>query len=95
MLEIEYDLLSSFFVLLAIHQSESIASSLIFGLLALLSKETGIAIFPLLVLKEGLKWFGTKSERSKVKISKIVSQNLFQKISSLKHPRAKPQKHKN
>ena len=89
------DLLSSFFVLLAIHQSESIASSLIFGLLALLSKETGIAIFPLLVLKEGLKWFGTKSERSKVNISKIVSQNLFQKISSLKHPRAKPQKHKN
>ena len=88
------DLLSSFFVLLSIHQSESIASSLIFGLLALLSKETGIAIFPLLVLKEGLKWFGTKSERSKVKISKIVSQNLFQKISSLKHPRAKPQKHK-
>ena len=86
MLEIEYDLLSSFFVLLEIHQSESIAISLIFGLLALLSKETEIAIFPLLVLKEGLKWFGTKSERSKVKISKIVSQNLFQKISKIFHP---------
>ena len=75
------DLLSSFFVLLAIHQSESIASSLIFGLLALLSKETGIAIFPLLVLKEGLKWFGTKSERSKVKISKIVSLKKNSKIN--------------
>ena len=53
------DLLSSFFVLLAIHQSHSITSSSILGLLAVLSKETGIAIFPLLVLKEGLKWFGT------------------------------------
>ena len=87
------DLLSSFFVLLAIHQSHSITSSSILGLLAVLSKETGIAIFPLLVLKEGLKWFGTKSERSKVNISKMVSKkknSKLQKNLSLKHPRAKP-----
>lgn len=74
------DLLSSFFVLLSIHQSQSIASSLILGLLAVLSKETGIAIFPLLVMKEGLKWFGKKSERSKVNISKMVSTKIFEKM---------------
>ena len=73
------DLLSSFFVLLSIHQSQSIATSLILGLLAVLSKETGIAIFPLLVMKEGLKWFGKKSERSKVNISKMVSTKIFEK----------------
>ena len=80
------DLLSSFFVLLAINQSQSNTSSLILGLLAVLSKETGIAVFPLLGLKEGLKHFGTKSERSKGNISKIVSskkyfKNQFKKIS--------------
>lgn len=73
------DLLSSFFVLLSIHQSQSIATSLILGLLAVLSKETGIAIFPLLVMKEGLKWFGKKSERSNVNISKMVSTKIFEK----------------
>ena len=77
------DLLSSFFVLLSIHQSQSIASSLILGLLAVLSKETGIAIFPLLVMKEGLKWFGKKSERSKVNISKMVSTKIFEKLWKL------------
>ena len=73
------DLLSSFFVLLSIHQSQSIVSSLLLGLLAVLSKETGIAIFPLLVMKEGLKWFGKKSERSNVNISKMVSTKIFEK----------------
>ena len=73
------DLLSSFFVLLSIHQSQSIATSLILGLLAVLSKETGIAIFPLLAMKEGLKWFGKKSERSNVNISKMVSTKIFEK----------------
>ena len=73
------DLLSSFFVLLSIHQSQSIVSSLLLGLLAVLSKETGIAIFPLLVMKEGLKWFGKKSERSKVNISKMVSTKILEK----------------
>ena len=73
------DLLSSFFVLLSIHQSQSIATSLILGLLAVLSKETGIAIFPLLALKEGLKYFGSKAERSKVNISKMVSTKIFEK----------------
>ena len=76
------DLLASFFVLLAIHQSQSIAISLILGLVAVFSKETGIAIFPLLALKEGLKYFGSKAERSKVNISKIVSANFFQKFKN-------------
>ena len=78
------DLLASFFVLLAIQQSQSIAISLLLGLVAVFSKETGIAIFPLLAVKEGLKYFGSKAERSKVNISKIVSAKFFSKIKKFR-----------